>query len=91
MAAGGLSSIPERAGMKTSDGLCLLVGATSGAALSLSYTGWYLGIYSWICLGALLLSVMGPRLRVAFGCGFLHGMILVMTSVPWIAKFMAVH
>lgn len=91
MAAGGLSSIPERAGMKTSDALRLLVGATSGAALSLSYTGWYLSIYSWICLGALLLSVMGARLRVAFGCGFLHGLIFVLTSVPWIATVLTVH
>jgi len=57
-------------------GLRLVVGAVSGAALSLSYTGIYLSIYSWVCVAILLFSIFGARPRVAFGCGFLHGLFL---------------
>src|SRR4029077_19350592 len=31
------------------------------------------------------------RPRVAFGCGFLHGLVFCLTSVPWIATVLAVH
>jgi apolipoprotein N-acyltransferase len=71
--------------------LRLVVAAVSGAALSLSYTGFYLSIYSWICIGILLVSSFGARPRVAFGCGFLHGLVFCLTSVPWIATVLAVH
>ena len=69
----------------------LLVGAVSGAALSLSYTGYYLSIYSWICVAALLLAILGGGARSAFFAGFLHGVFFVLTSVPWIAQVLAVH
>jgi apolipoprotein N-acyltransferase len=69
----------------------LLIGAVSGAALSFSYTGFYLSIYSWICVGVLIIALFGARPLVAYGCGFLHGLCFVMTSVPWIAKVLAVH
>ncbi|MGB7281682.1 MAG: apolipoprotein N-acyltransferase [Candidatus Acidiferrum sp.] len=69
----------------------LLIGAVSGAALSFSYTGFYLSIYSWICVGVLVIALFGARPLVAYGCGFLHGLCFVMTSVPWIAKVLAVH
>jgi apolipoprotein N-acyltransferase len=65
--------------------------ALSGAALSLSYTGFYLSIYSWVCIGIFLIVVFGARPWVAFGCGFLHGFVFVITSVPWIATVLAVH
>jgi apolipoprotein N-acyltransferase len=71
--------------------LRLVIAAVSGAALSLSYTGFYLSIYSWICIGILLVSLFGARPRVAFACGFLHGMVFCLTSVPWIATVLAVH
>jgi apolipoprotein N-acyltransferase len=71
--------------------LRLIVGAISGAALSLSYTGFYLSIYSWVCVGILLCSLFGARPRVAFGCGFLHGLFFVLTSLPWIATVLTVH
>lgn len=92
MAAGHrLSTTVERQGVKTPDGLRQVIGAASGAALSLSFTGFYLSIYSWICVGALLLAVIGARRHVAFECGFLHGLLFVLTSVPWIATVLAVH
>jgi apolipoprotein N-acyltransferase len=69
----------------------LVFGALSGAALSLSYTGFYLSIYSWVCIGILLIVLFGARPAVAFGCGFLHGLIFVLTSVPWIATVLSVH
>ena len=65
--------------------------AVSGAALSFSYTGFYLSIYSWVCVGVLVIVLFGARPLVAFGCGFLHGLCFVLTSVPWIAKVLAVH
>jgi apolipoprotein N-acyltransferase len=65
--------------------------ALSGAALSLSYSGFYLSIYSWVCIGILLIVLFGARPSVAFGCGFLHGLFFVLTSVPWIATVLSVH
>jgi len=72
-------------------GLRLFAGAVSGAALSLSYIGLHFSIYSWVCIGLLLLSVFGASPRVAFGCGFLHALLFVFTSVPWIATVLTVH
>jgi len=78
-------------GAKTPEGLRLIIGALSGAALSLSFSGLYWSIYSWICLGILLLAFLGARPRIAFACGFLHGLLFVLTSVPWIATVLTVH
>jgi len=73
------------------DWLRLAVALVSGAALSLSFTGLYLSIYSWICVAALLLTAIGASGRVAFACGFLHALLFVLTSVPWIATVLSVH
>jgi|HubBroStandDraft_6_1064221.scaffolds.fasta_scaffold27907_2 apolipoprotein N-acyltransferase len=78
-------------GSETPAWLRLFIAAVSGAALSFSYTGFYLSIYSWVCLGVLLIALFGASPRVAFGCGFLHGLCFVLTSVPWIAEVLAVH
>src|SRR6266571_869975 len=86
-----LTYLHPQAGMETPAVLRLLIGAASGAALSLSYTGLYLSVYSWVCVGILLFSLFGARPRVAFGCGFLHGLLFVLTSVPWIATVLTVH
>lgn len=71
--------------------LRLVVAALSGVMLSLSYHGSFLSLYSWFCLGLLLSSMLGARPPVAFFCGFLHGLIFVLTCVPWIAEVLAVH
>jgi apolipoprotein N-acyltransferase len=71
--------------------LRLVVGAVSGAALSFSFTGLYWSIYSWVCVGVLLFAIFGARGRVAFACGFVHGFMFVVTSVPWIATVLTVH
>ncbi|HEY2352473.1 MAG TPA: apolipoprotein N-acyltransferase [Candidatus Acidoferrum sp.] len=78
-------------GEHTPTGFRLVIAAVSGAALSLSYVGFYLSIYSWICIGILLISLFGARPKVAFACGFLHGLVFCLTSVPWIATVLAVH
>ncbi len=78
-------------GSETPAWLRLFVASVSGAALSFSYTGFYLSIYSWVCIGVLLIVLFGARPRVAFGCGFLHGIFFVITSVPWIAEVLAAH
>jgi apolipoprotein N-acyltransferase len=69
----------------------LVYAAVSGAALSLSYTGLYLSIYSWLCIGILLLIIFDARPRVAFACGFVHTLVFCFTSVPWIATVLSVH
>src|SRR2546428_2991657 len=86
-----LSYLRPRAGAEIPSGLRLIIGAVAGAALSLSYTGPHLSIYSWVCVGILLSSLFGTRPGVAFGCGFLHGLLFVLTSVPWIATVLTVH
>src|SRR6202165_968742 len=86
-----LTYLRPQAGAEIPSGLRLVIGAVSGAALSLSYTGLYLSFYSWVCVGILLLLLFGARPRVAFGCGFLHALLFVLTSVPWIATVLTVH
>src|SRR6202158_5958702 len=86
-----LTYLRPQAGSEMPSGLRLVIGAVSGAALSLSYTGLYLSVYSWVCVCVLLFSLFRSRPRVAFGCGFLHGLLFVLTSVPWIAPVLTVH
>jgi len=86
-----LGYLRPRPGERMPTSLRLVIAAVSGAALSLSYIGFYLSIYSWICIGILLVSIFGARPRVAFACGFLHGLLFCLTSVPWIATVLAVH
>jgi apolipoprotein N-acyltransferase len=69
----------------------LLIASLSAAILSLSYHGSFLSLYSWFCVALLLSSILGARPRVAFLCGFLHGLVFVFTSVSWIAEVLAVH
>jgi len=80
-----------RSGTPTPTAFRLVLAALSGAALSLSYSGFYLSIYSWVCIGILLIVSFGARPSVAFGCGFFHGLFFVLTSVPWIATVLSVH
>jgi apolipoprotein N-acyltransferase len=86
-----LVRLRPRPGERMPTSFRLVIAAVSGAALSFSYTGFYLSIYSWICIGILLVSLFGARQRVAFFCGFLHGLVFCLTSVPWIATVLAVH
>lgn len=69
----------------------LILAALSGAILSLSFRDAHSSLYSWFCLALLLFSLLRARARVAFFCGFLHGLIFVVTCVPWIAEVLAVH
>jgi len=82
---------PPYPGSATPAAFRLICAAVSGAALSLSYTGYYFGIYSWLCIGLLLVVVLDARPRVAFACGFVHSLVFVFTSIPWIATVLAVH
>ena len=69
----------------------LVLAALSGAILSLSFYGAHPSFYSWFCLAILLFSLLGARARVAFLCGFFHGLIFVVTCVPWVAEVLSVH
>src|SRR5260370_34339208 len=69
----------------------LILAAFSGAVLSLSFYGAHSSFYSWFCVAILLFSALGSRARVAFFCGFLHGLIFVLTCVSWVAEVLSVH
>ena len=69
----------------------LVLASLSGAILSLSFRDAHSSLYSWFCLALLLYSMWHARARVAFFCGFLHGLIFVVTCVPWIAEVLAAH
>ena len=71
--------------------LRLLLAVLTGAGLSLSFTGFYLQLYSWVAVGLLLILVVSPRPKAAFFCGFVHAVAFVLTSVPWIATVLSVH
>ncbi len=87
----GLLLVASETGTRIPDWFRLIIATVSGVALSLSFTGLYLSIYSWICVGVLLLAVFGASAPVAFACGFLHALLFVVTSVPWIATVLSVH
>lgn len=87
----GAMQIASQTGARLPSWLRLVIASASGAALSLSFTGLYLSIYSWICVGVLLLVVIRATARIAFVCGFLHALLFVLTSVPWIATVLTVH
>jgi apolipoprotein N-acyltransferase len=78
-------------GTETPDSFRFVFAALSGAALSFSYNGFYLSIYSWVCVGILLITLFGARPAVAFGCGFLHSVFFVITCFPWIAAVLSEH
>ncbi len=69
----------------------LFAAAVTGAALALSFTGWYLSIYSWVSLSVLIVVLFGARARVAFACGFLHAFVFVLCSVSWLGTVLHVH
>jgi apolipoprotein N-acyltransferase len=79
------------AGTPTPDSFRYVFAALSGAALSFSFTGLYLSIYSYVCIGILLIVLFGARPRVAFLCGGLHMLFFMISSVPWIATVLAEH
>jgi apolipoprotein N-acyltransferase len=69
----------------------LILASLSGAILSLSFRDAHSSFYSWFSLGLLLWSFLSAPTWVAFFCGFLHGLLFVVTCVPWIAEVLAVH
>jgi apolipoprotein N-acyltransferase len=82
---------PPYPGPNTPTAFRLVCAAVSGAALSLSYTGFYFSIYSWLCIGLLLIVILDAHPRIAFACGFAHSLLFVFTSESWIATVLAVH
>src|SRR5258708_26600818 len=82
---------PPPPGPAVPAGFRLVCAAVSGAALSLSYTGFYFSIYSWLCIGLLLVVILDARPHIAFACGFAHSLLFVFTSESWIATVLAVH
>jgi len=86
-----LAYIQPHSGAEMPDAFRLGIAGVSGTVLSLSFTGFYLSIFSWVCIGVLLTAVLGARPGVAYACGFLHAIVFVFTSVPWIATVLSVH
>jgi apolipoprotein N-acyltransferase len=71
--------------------LRLALAAFSGAALALSFTGWYIAAFAWVCVALLMLTLLGARPGVAALCGFLHGLVFVLVSLFWISTVIEVH
>jgi apolipoprotein N-acyltransferase len=65
--------------------------AISGALLTFSFRGSHPSIFSFISLALLLVSILRARAWMAFFCGFLHGLVFVLTCVSWIAEVLSVH
>ena len=86
-----LSYFRPHSNSETPTALRLVIAAVSGAALALSFTGFYLAIYAWICVGVLMVVLFGARPRVAFACGFLHAVTFSVASEAWIATVLSVH
>jgi len=86
-----LSFLRPHPNSETPTALRLVIAAVSGAALSLSFMGFYLAIYAWICVGILMVVLFGARPRVAFACGFLHAVVFSVCSEAWIAAVLSVH
>ncbi|MBV8514069.1 MAG: apolipoprotein N-acyltransferase, partial [Acidobacteria bacterium] len=78
-------------GTPTPDSFRYVFAALSGAALSFSFTGFYLSVYSYVSIGILLIVLFRAKPRVAFLCGGLHMLFFIITSVPWIADVLAEH
>ena len=91
MARAFASFFRSPAGTPTPDSFRYVFAALSGAALSFSFTGLYLSIYSYVCIGILLIVLFGAKPLVAFLCGGLHMLFFIITSVPWIADVLAEH
>src|SRR5277367_4402107 len=71
--------------------LRFFLAAVSGALLTLSFRGNHPSIFSFVCIALLLVSIFHARVWVAFFCGFLHGLVFVLTCVSWIADVLSVH
>jgi apolipoprotein N-acyltransferase len=69
----------------------IILAVLSAAILSLSYRGSFPSIYAWFCPAIFFASVLRASGRVAFLCGFLHGLVFVITTVPWIAQTLSIH
>jgi apolipoprotein N-acyltransferase len=86
-----LAPIHPYSGAEIPAALRVGIAGVSGALLSLAFTGFCLSIFSWVCIGVLLMAVLGARPGVAYWCGFFHAIAFVFTSVPWIATVLSVH
>src|ERR1700686_457473 len=89
----GSSEIPRPSFLisENSPLLRFFLAAVSGALLTLSFRGSHPSIFSFICLALLLVNILCARAWVAFFCGFLHGLVFVLTCVSWIAEVLSVH
>ena len=91
MARAFASFFRSPAGTPTPNSFRYVFAALSGAALSFSFTGLYLSIYSYVCIGILLIVIFGAKPLVAFICGGLHMLFYIVTSVPWIVDVLNEH
>jgi len=78
--------IPEKSPL-----LRFFLAAASGALLTLSFRGSHPSIFSLLCIALLLISVLRASGWPAFFCGFLHGLVFVLTCVSWIAEVLSIH
>jgi apolipoprotein N-acyltransferase len=66
----------------------ILLAVTSGIALALSFPKYNLPLLAWIAIGMLVLASCGARPAESLIYGFLHGLVFIPISVPWIDAVM---
>lgn len=74
--------------MNLSSGTRLLLALASGVALALAYAPYGLTLLGWIAPAALIVAVLGARVRSAFFLGWLQGAVYYGLSLPWIYTVM---
>jgi apolipoprotein N-acyltransferase len=66
----------------------ILLALASGVALALSFPKYNFSLLAWIAIGLLVLASCGARPVESLLYGFLHGLIFIPISVPWIDTVM---
>jgi|HubBroStandDraft_6_1064221.scaffolds.fasta_scaffold00432_3 apolipoprotein N-acyltransferase len=66
----------------------ILLAVASGVAFALSFPKFNLSLLAWIAIGMLVLASCGARPLESLLYGFLHGLVFIPISVPWIDSVM---
>lgn len=77
--------------MKLNNSVRLALGTASGLGLAFAFPAYHVPLLAWISVALLMVSVLGASTRIAGLCGFLHGFLFVVASVPWIYTVMHIH
>ena len=66
----------------------MLLALASGVALALSFPKYNFSLLAWIAIAMLMLASIGAKPVESLLYGFLHGLVFIPISVPWIDTVM---